>query len=113
MNRYLIITAIAFMSCSISSADPLRDPTRPANAARHEAADSTIRVEAIVLSDTDTWAIVNGTVVHPGDHVGNVTIESISRYEVRYSRNGHSDVALLPHSTLQVRRDSASHEDTP
>lgn len=104
---------IAMLSCNVSAAGSLSDPTRPATAPVHDKPVSTIHVEAIVITDTTAWAIVNGIVVHQGDHVGNAVIENISRYEVRYSRNGHSDVAQLPHSTLQVRRDAASHEDTP
>ena len=113
LNKSLIITVIAVMSCSTSMAGPLLDPTRPASVHAAETPTSTFHVEAIVLADTGAWAIVNGTVVHRGDHVGNAVIEEISRYEVRYSRNGHSDVAQLPHSTLQVRHDTAPHEDTP
>lgn len=113
LKKSLIIVAIAFMSCSISMAGPLLDPTRPASVHATETPISTFHVEAIVLADTGSWAIINGIVVHRGDHVGNAVIEDISRYEVRYSRNGHSDVAQLPHSTLQVRHDTAPHEDKP
>lgn len=113
MNKLLITIVIAFTSCNISMAGPLLDPTRPASVHVAETPASTFQVEAIVLADSGSWAIVNGTVVHRGDHLGNAVIENISRYEVRYSRNGHSDVAQLPHSTLQVRHDAVSHEDTP
>lgn len=104
---------IVMLTCKASADGSLSDPTRPATAPVHDKTVSLIHVEAIVITDTTAWAIVNGIVVHQGDHVGNAVIENISRYEVRYSRNGHSDVAQLPHSTLQVRRDAASHENTP
>ena len=114
MNRYFLF-AIAVIACSNIMADSLLDPTRPASAHTGDTHENpfVIRVEAIVLSDNDAWAIVNGTVVHRGDHIANAVIEEISRYAVRYSRNGHSDTALLPHSTLQVRRNDASHGGSP
>lgn len=114
MIKSLLIAAMTLTTCSAAMAGSLLDPTRPASVHGGETTDSVIHVEAIIISDTDSWAIVNGTVVHRGDHVGSAVIEDISRYEVRYSRNGHSDIAQLIHSTLQVRRDTtASHEDTP
>lgn len=114
MNKHCILLLLVTMCCQPVVAGSLPDPTRPASV--HVAAPepvNTIRVEAIVISDTVQWAIVNGVVIHRGDHIANAVIEEISSYSVRYSRNGHSDIALLPHSTLQVRRDDTPHEDSP
>jgi hypothetical protein len=119
MNK-LFITAmfITAMLMSLSTqrvlAGPLVDPTRPASAhAPVSISVNTFRLEGIVISATTQWAIVNGTVVHRGDHIANALIEDISRFSVRYSRNGHSELALLTHSTLQVRRNDSAHEDSP
>ena len=111
-------TIALLMICTLLSghayAGSLTDPTRPANArTATPVAPNTIRVEAIVMSGLFQWAIINGTVVHAGDHIANATIDDISQYSVRYTRNGHSEVALLPHTTLIIRRNDTPAEDTP
>jgi len=114
MNKLAITALLIAMSTGLAQAGPLLDPTRPSSARTAAAVPAnTFNLEGIVVSDTTQWAIVNGTVVHRGDHIVNAVIEEISRYSVRFTRNGHSEVAMLPHATLQVRRNGTEHEETP
>ena len=114
MKRLTLIPVLLMCCSDVCPAAELRDPTRPPglHTAVKVTAD-TFHLEAVVISDDTRWAIVNGTVVHRGDRIANAVIDDISGYSVRYSRNGRSEVASLPHSTLLVRRNEAPHEAAP
>ncbi len=108
-----LLTACVLLSCN-GYAGSLSDPTRPASARiTAVAAPNVLHVEAIIIADSFQWAIINGTVVHAGDHVGNAIIDDISRYSVRYTRNGHSEITLLAHATSIIRRNDTPAEDLP
>jgi hypothetical protein len=114
MNKSIIAGLLMVMNVQLALAGSMLDPTRPSGTHTPVAiVVNTFHLEGIVVSDTTQWAIVNGTVVHRGDHIANAVIEEISRYSVRYSRNGHSEVALLAHATLQVRRNNTEREVMP
>jgi hypothetical protein len=113
MNKYSIYLVLATtVLFNTARAATLNDPTRPSSMrAPAVKGPETIHVEAIVISASGQWAIVNGNVVRRGDHVADALIEEITRYNVRYTRNGRSEVAYLAHATLPVRRNNTSHED--
>lgn len=94
-------------------AGTLVDPTRPAGARVAAPAPGAIHLEAIVVSDNSIWAIVNGAVVHQGDHVANAVIDEINRTSIRYTRNGKTETIHLQHLSITVRQNETSHEEAP
>ena len=113
MNRRIAVTIILVWSTTSTLAGSMIDPTRPAGARTVAPTPDAFHLEAIVISDTAQWAIVNGVIVHRGDHIANAVIDEITARTVRYTRNGHSETASLSHASLQVRRNESSHEDSP
>ena len=113
MNKHSIYLVLATsVLFNTARAATLNDPTRPTSMrAPGIKGLELIHVEAIVMSASSQWAIVNGNVVRRGDHIADAMIEEITRYTVRYTRNGRSEVAYLAHTTLPVRRNNTSHED--
>ncbi len=89
-------------------ADRLADPTRPPQGQRNHPTEarSPVRVEAILHSDDRRIAIVNGKIVHAGDHVSGVRIEEILVDGVRYVRDGRSQVVRLRPAAMTVRQNA-------
>ena len=94
-------------------AEALRDPTKPMNAksAAVVVSAQTIRVEAILSSSERMLAIVNGKVVRAGDRVGDARNDEVLNDGVRYTRDGHSQVARLDSHLFQVRQPLAPSKD--
>jgi hypothetical protein len=113
MKTICITVLISLAGISSLQAGPMLDPTRPPGARAAAPAPSVIRLEAIVVSDSSIWAIVNGTVVHRGDHIANAVIDEINHTGIRYTRNGKSESLQLPHLSITVRHNETSHEEAP
>lgn len=113
MKTACIIVLLSLVSAQWVKAGSTLDPTRPAGARIAAPAPGVIRLEAIVVSDDSIWAIVNGTVVHRGDHVANAVIDEINRTSIRYTRNGKSETVQLQHLSITVRQNETSHEEAP
>ena len=111
--KQLVFIAALFITVTCWAGGLLVDPTRPAGARSTAPAIATIRVEAIVITNETRWAIVNGTLVHHGDHIANAIIEEITSNSVRYSRNGRTETALLPSASVPVRRNESVSEESP
>ena len=106
----VFIAASACLIASTAIGGELFDPMRPANTIDASAAATAagqIRVEAILNDGERRLAIVNGRLVHEGDHVGTAVVESIAPGAVRFNRGGHSELIFLPTSKLEVRRTAA------
>ncbi|HEU4654822.1 MAG TPA: hypothetical protein VFS47_12605 [Steroidobacteraceae bacterium] len=95
-------------------AEALRDPTKPMNAKTAPLAASAraIRVEAILSSSERMLAIVNGKVVRAGDRVGDARIDEVLTDGIRYTRDGHSQVARLDSHVVQVRQPIAPKDES-
>lgn len=106
-----VLGSMLVAHCAIAEA--LRDPTKPMNAktAAVAVAAQAIHVEAILTSHDRTLAIVNGKVVRAGDRVGDVRIDEVLTDGVRYTRDGHSQVARLDSHLVQVRQPIAPLKD--
>jgi hypothetical protein len=101
--------AVLLLSMSVPAiADRLADPTRPPQGPRNQATGgrSSVRVEAILHSEYRRLAIVNGKIVHAGDHVSGVRIEEVLVDGVRYMRDGRIHVARLRPAAMTVRQDA-------
>jgi hypothetical protein len=114
-REWLLLTSTAFCCLTMLivanvHAESLTDPTRPIDAkviaTAASNAPAALRVEAIFHAGTTQrpLAIINGKLVHEGERVANALIEQITSDAVRYSRAGHSQLALLNAAKLQVRR---------
>jgi len=111
-NRYLA-TLLLSMTAKAAFADRLVDPTQPAHArpATNGEVITPVRVEAIMQSGGARLAIVNGKVVRAGDHVGDARIDEVLNDGVRFTRDGHSQVARLDSHLIQVRQPVAPAKD--
>jgi len=113
--KYLILITgwlLASIPCFAGNA-LLVDPTRPAGARVAAPAIPAFHVEAIMIAENTRWAIVNGTLVHQGDHVANAIVEDINPNSVRYTRGGHSETATLMPPVSPVRRNESVSEESP
>ena len=114
-------SAFLFAGCCVAhtcaSAEPLDDPTRPSSA--HSAVQlppsvqRELHLEGIVRRDGQRIAIVDGRIVHEGEHVYNATIEEITADAVRYSRGGLDHTVRLARTTLRVRQPSTPEVKVP
>ena len=106
-------SAIALCVCLLSmgnarSAEPLVDPTAPYGepGAPHfnntRAALAPLQLEAILHGSERRLAIVNGRLVHEGDHIANNLIETITPTSVRYSTQGEQRTLSLAGASLPV-----------
>ncbi len=112
----LLIAALGGLAERAAADAPvLIDPTRPSDAhgERAVAGWPQLRLQGILHRDNDNLAIIDGRVVHRGDHFNDVLIGEIGTDAVHYQRGGHDLIAYLAKSTLQVRRLSAPSKDSP
>ena len=93
----------------------LDDPTRPSDAhgARAVPGWPQLHLQGILHHGSDSVAIIDGRLVHCGDHLGDALIGEIGTDTVHYLRGGHELIASLTKSTLQVRRLAALPKDSP
>lgn len=121
MRQYLIpalllvaATAAAAMP-AFGAAPALEDPTRPSDAHGGRAVPGwpQLHLQGILRHGTDSVAIIDGRLVHCGDHMGDALIGEIGTDAVHYQRAGHELIAYLTKSTLQVRQLTAPPKDSP
>jgi hypothetical protein len=98
-----------------TSADGLRDPTRPPLPEHHNAPP---REPAPVLSavlgfNGKRTAIFNGRLVHGGSVVGDYTIEAVLEDGVRYHRAGVTQELRLAHQASPVKKPAAESQRAP
>jgi hypothetical protein len=100
---------------AVVAAPPLEDPTRPSNGRGERAAPGwpQLRLQGILHHGNESVAIIDGRLVHSGDHLGDARIGEIGTDAVHYQRGGHELIAYLAKSTLQVRRLTALPKDSP
>lgn len=113
LNPYLATLLLA-LTAKAAAGERLTDPTRPAPPASARAAvpNNGFRVEAVLHSEQRDLAIVNGQVVRVGDLVGSARVAEILPHGVRYVRNGHTHLALVRSSSLQVRQAPSRGQDS-
>jgi hypothetical protein len=71
-------------------------------------------VQAIITRAGARIAIVDGQLVHPGDHLANVVIEEVTPEGIRYSKkNGRMGFARLPGRETSIRRVTVAHKGVP
>ena len=102
---------------TVAGARPLEDPPQPSSV--HGAAQlqpqkvRELRLEGIVRRGERRVAIIDGRIVHEGEHIANATIEKITADAVRYSRDGHDHTAQLVRTTLHVRQSNTTTSKLP
>ena len=111
-NPYLA-TLLLTLTAQAAVADRLVDPTRPANAKAVVSYQNTgaLRLEAVLRSDGNTIAIVNGKVVRAGDRIGTARIDEVMPNGIRYTRDGRSYTTRLDSKAIHVRRNVVPNED--
>jgi len=94
-----LLTLAAALALASAQADPLRDPTRPPQAAlaRAAAAEPPPLVSAVFDAGDRRRAIFNGQLVRAGDAVGAYRIEDVLADGVRYRHAGTVHELHLPH----------------
>jgi hypothetical protein len=112
-QRVYMLLSIAYfvsMPTSVSHAQALADPMRPANAApvatgsvRSVAAPSGPRLTAVFSNGERRVAVIDGRVVREGDRVSGDTVIEILADNVRLARAGHTQTLRIPKSTVPVR----------
>jgi hypothetical protein len=113
----VVLCAGCAVARTVYSAQPLGDPTQPSK--MHSAAQSqpqkvrVLRLEGILCRGERRVAIIDGRIVHEGEHIANATIEKITADAVRYSRDGHDHTAQLVRTTLHVRQSNAMTSKLP
>ena len=112
----LLIAATGTCAARAAGAAPaLEDPTRPSNGRGERAVPGwpQLHLQGILHHGSDSVAIIDGRLVHCGDHLGDALIGEIGADAVHYQRGGHALIAYLTRSTLQVRRLTALPKDSP
>ncbi len=104
----LLLPLCALLATAVA-ADPLRDPTRPPQAAGPHAAaiEQAPVLTAVFATGERRSAIVNGRLVRAGDSVGAFTIEDVLVDGVRYRRAGSVRDLHLPHPADYVKKPAA------
>jgi hypothetical protein len=102
----LLLAALLVSSCA--NAQSVRDPMRPAGAApaARPSGPAALRLEGIIAGAVRV-AIVNGSVVAPGDSIAGARILEVMADGVRYSRGGRIQTLVLPGirpATVRVAR---------
>jgi hypothetical protein len=121
MRQYLIPALLlvaltgACATRAVAAAPALEDPTRPSDArgARAVPGWPQLQLQGILCHGTDRIAIIDGRLIHSGDHLGDALIGEIDADAVHYRRGGHELISYLTKSTLQVRRLTAPPKDSP
>jgi hypothetical protein len=105
----LLLPLLAACALTTAVADPLRDPTRPPQAAGARAApqEQAPVLSAVFTAGDRRSAIVNGRLVRAGDSVGAFTIEDVLADGVRYRRAGSVRDLHLPHAADTVKKPAA------
>ncbi len=100
---------------AVAAVPALVDPTRPSDVRGERALPGwpQLRLQGILHRGSDCIAIIDGRLVHRGDHLGEVLIGDIGTDAVHYQRGGHELIAYLTKSTLQVRHLGAPLKDSP
>jgi hypothetical protein len=116
--RAIILLCVGFAVVrTVSSAQPLGDPTRPSSvrsaAQLQPRKVRELRLEGILCRGERRVAIIDGRIVHAGEHIANATIEEITPDAVRYSRDGHDHTARLVRTTLHVRQSNVTTAKLP
>jgi len=104
-----LLPLIAISALASAQADPLRDPTRPPQAAgTHASAVEAAPVLSAVFSAGDRHsAIFNGRLVKAGDSVGAYLIEDVLADGVRYRHAGTVRDLHLPRAADSVKKPAA------
>jgi hypothetical protein len=107
--RSLVFT-LAVIVAPLSSADELRDPTRPPVTAHHEAGPSEPApvLSAVMGSGSDRVAIFNGRVVRSGGSVGTYVIQTVLEDGVRYRHAGVIHELYLPRTAAFKKLSTAA-----
>jgi hypothetical protein len=107
MRMLLPLLALAMLATAV--ADPLRDPTRPpqAAAARAIAQQQAPVLTAVFAAGERRSAIFNGRLVRAGDTVGGFTIEDVLVDGVRYRHAGNVRDLHLPHPADTIKKPAA------
>ena len=110
----------AFICCCICAlaapapAGDLRDPTRPPLLSSAGAVREPVpALSAVISSDTQRGAIVNGEFVRSGTRVGPFLIEEVLADGVRYRYAGRSQELHLPHAVSTIRKPTAYPAPAP
>ena len=105
--RALICCGMWALAASALAGD-LRDPTRPPLVSSGGAVHEPVPVlSAVISSDTQRGAIVNGEFVRSGGKVGPFLIEEVLADGVRYRYAGRSQELHLPHALSTIRKPTA------
>ena len=100
-----LLTLVALVALTTAHADPLRDPTRPPQAAaRAKAVEAVPVLTAVFSAGERKSAIVNGRLVKAGDTVGGYLIEDVLVDGVRYRHAGTVRDLHLPHPADTVKK---------
>jgi hypothetical protein len=107
--------AVAVMN-AVAGPQTLVDPTRPVSAStvtETRVDTQRVQLEAVLNRSGSYVAIVNGRLVRAGDHVGNITIQTVTLEGVRYVQDGKTGFASMAATKLSVRKDVASKKEIP
>ena len=101
-----LVPLAALLALATAHADPLRDPTRPPQAAvtRAKTEDAVPLLTAVFSAGERHTAIVNGRLVKAGDTVGAYLIEDVLADGVRYRHAGTVRDLHLPHPADTVKK---------
>ena len=101
-----LLPLLLLAALATAHADPLRDPTRPPQAAatRAKAEDAAPVLTAVFSAGERHTAIVNGHLVRAGDTVGTYLIEDVLADGVRYRHAGTVRDLHLPHPADTVKK---------
>ena len=95
----VMLVAIMAIAVAPAAANPLPDPTRPANAAvsRSSAPAGPARpvLQSTIVSPGRKAAVISGTRVRIGDTFQGAVVTDIAPYEVRMNRGGREVVLRL------------------
>ena len=105
-KRVLVGVMMAIVMVAASSADELRDPTKPPQArpsSQQPAAITRYSLDSILVSDSRRIAVINGVSLAAGERVGNATVRRIARDRVLLEINGKTHTLVLD-SAPSIRR---------
>jgi hypothetical protein len=112
LSALLCLTAVS--GAAAHGGDALVDPTRPGSAAAPRRHTGGLQVQAIITRAGARIAIVDGQLVHAGDHLANVVIEEVTPEGIRYSKNnGRMGFARLPGREISIRRVTVAQKGVP
>ena len=105
--RWPLVLVLCTVPLSVWAEEPLRDPTRPANARSLTAVPGmTFKVTAVFLSGQRRLGVVNGRLVAEGDGVDGARVVEVLPSAIRLEYQGKVVTARLLDSEVSTRRES-------